>query len=1126
MKCPQCETELPADAQFCNKCGGKIELTCPACRKANPPDSNFCLKCGHNLALTPQAPPQPAPRDLSLDDKLATIKKYLPTGLAEKVLSQRDKIEGERKQVTVMFCDMADFTPLVEKLGPEEAYTMMDKVYEILIHKVHDYEGTVNELTGDGIMALFGAPIAVEDAPQRAIRSALAIHREITRFTDTITHESGTPRMKMRIGINTGPVVVGTLGNDLRVDFKAVGDTVNMAARMEQMAEPGTTYATEETFKLTEGFFRFEALGEKPVKGKEEPMRVYRVIALSSVRTRFEVSAERGLTPLIARGRERDLLLEGFEEVKAGHGRAFSIAAEAGVGKSRLLYEFRKAVAHEDATFLEGKCLSYGRGTAYQPLIDIVKANFYVQETDGDWQIRQKVRKGLEALGMDEASSMPFFLELLSVRDSGIDKLPISPEGRKERMIEVLKTIVLRGAERRTLILAFEDLHWIDESSEEVLKHILVSIPAARVMLIFTYRLEFLPSWGAKSYHMQVNLNRFSHRESHTMVSHLLATERFTPDLEELILGQSEGIPLFIEEFVKALKDLGMIELQENTYHLTKNINEIKIPSTIQEIIMSRVDSLPNGAKKVLQTGAVIEREFSYELIRRVSGLLERELLSQLSVLKDAELLYERGVFPQSSYIFKHALARDAVYDSIIFARKRRLHEQIAFAIEELYEKSIEEHYGVLAAHYEDAESYENAAEYARLAAQKAEKTASLSDAIAYAGKSVTSLEKLPQTEDVQKKRIDARTALSLYFVQMFYYLEAKKAVDPIMELAFELNDKKRLAPLLTTIANYEIYVEEQISKGVEHFEEAVKMSSEVGDIASWLIASWRLGLTLCCNCEFDRASGHLERVLDASTMQQNLWSTARLKSYLCFFFYFFQGRTNEAYQASKDTVRIAEESGDTYSKAIAYTTLGTCLLGKGLFQDATKHLLNGVRFCEEANLPMWNALAQWMLGETCSAMQEYETAESHWNSGVQLLVRGNAFPSWVGMCRSGAAMARVMRGVKDVDLESVYGFLYESGLKSFESWTLRLIAQTILNIDDQHFSEAEDYIKKGIQASKQNHMMWNLARSHALYAELFKRKGDLPKAKEHLTKAIGIFKDCGADGWVTKYGEELAKLS
>jgi class 3 adenylate cyclase len=746
MKCPKCQFENPDDAKFCNECATKLELVCPECGKVNPSGSKFCNECAHGLNI-PSA--EPTPKDLSFDEKLDKIQRYLPKGLTEKILAQRERIEGERKQVTVMFCDMEGFTRLSESLGPEEAYAIMDKVYEILIHKVHDYEGTVNEMTGDGIMALFGAPIALEDAPQRAIRSAYSIHREMVKFSEKMRQErGGMPPIKMRIGIHTGPVVVGTLGNTLRVEFKAVGDTVNLASRMEGLAEPGATYVTEEVFRQTEGLFQFEILGEKEVKGKEEPIPVYRVIAPSTRKTRFDVSAHRGFTPFVGRERELELLLDCFERSKGGRGQAISIVADAGVGKSRLLYEFRKAVANEDVTFLEGRCLSYSRGTAYHLHIDILKANFDIGDGDGDAKIREKVERGLEILGAGEDSTLPYLLELLSVKESGIDEIPLSPEARKDRTIDALKQLVLRGSEARPLILAYEDLHWVDKSSEEVLKTILESIPGARVLLIFAYRPEFVHTWGGKSYHNQVNLNRLSNRESLEMVRHLLGMEHIDSALEEFILLRTEGIPFFIEEFIRSLRDLQIIEKRENTYRIVKDIEDVTIPSTIQDVIVARVESLPDRAKGVLQTGAVLGREFSHDLLKKVIELPEPELLSHLSVLKDSELLYERGIYPQLTYVFKHAFTQEVAYNSLLLKRTKEIHQETGKAIEKLYPERLEEFYEILAHHYSKSDNSEKACHYLKLSGDKATRNYANREAFGFYREAIEVLAKMPQTEE------------------------------------------------------------------------------------------------------------------------------------------------------------------------------------------------------------------------------------------------------------------------------------------------------------------------------------------------------------------------------------------
>ena len=402
------------------------------------------------------------------------------------------------------------------------------------------------------------------------------------------------------------------------------------------------------------------------MKGRKEHVKVYRAIVPSTSRTRFDVSTERGLTPLVGRERELELLLDGLERCKTGRGQAISIVSDAGVGKSRILYEFRKAVASEDVTFLEGKCLSYSRSMVYHPIIDILKANFDIRDADKDSQIKEKVKGGLDILRADEASTLPYLLDLLSVKDNGIDKIHLSPEARRNRIFEALRQIVLKGSELRPLVMAFENLHWIDKSSEESLKELLDSISGAQVYLIFTYRPEFVHTWGGRSYHGQVNLNRLSNREILMMVSHLLGTEEFDKEIERLVLEKTEGVPFFIEELINSFRDQKIIKKKNNKYYLAKDIRKAIIPTTIHDVIMARIDSLPEGSKDLLQTGSVAGREFSHQLIEKVTDFSKDQLLSHLSVLKDSELLYERGIYPQSNYVFKHALTQQVAYDSLL----------------------------------------------------------------------------------------------------------------------------------------------------------------------------------------------------------------------------------------------------------------------------------------------------------------------------------------------------------------------------------------------------------------------------------------------------------------------------
>jgi class 3 adenylate cyclase/tetratricopeptide (TPR) repeat protein len=1124
MKCPQCQNENPDGSKFCGECGVQFERICPTCSSVNPPRSKFCGECGHQFPL----PGKPAPQELSFDDKLRKIQKYLPSGLAKKILAQKGKIEGERRRVTVMFCDMEGFTPLTERLGHEEAYALVDQVFEILVHKVHEYEGMVNKMTGDGIMALFGAPIALEDAPQRAIRSAYAIHREMAGFSDRLKQEKGLQPIKMRIGLHTGPVVVGTLGNDLRVEFTAIGDTVNLASRMEGLAEPGATYVTEETFRLTEGLFRFEALGEKEVKGKETPVNVYRVIAPSTRRTRFDVSAERGLTPFLGRGRELELLLDGYERASAGRGQAFFIVSDAGVGKSRLLYEFRKAVANDDVTFLEGRCLSYSRGTAYHPIIDILKSNFDVREGDEDSSIREKVVEGLKILGVYETSILPYILELLAVKNSGIDSILISPEGKKTQIIEALKRISLKGSEIRPLIMAVEDLHWIDNSSEELFKNIIDSIPGARVLLIFTYRPEFVYTWGPKSFFNHLNLNRLSNREVLAMTNHLLGAENIDKDLEDLILEKTEGVPFFIEEFVKSLIDLKIIERNGNGYHLAKDSKAMTIPSTIQDVIMARVDLFPAVAKEVLQGGAVIEREFNYELIREVMNLPEKELLSQLSILKNSELLYERGITPQSTYIFKHSLTREVVYDSILTKKKKGLHEQIGMAIEKVYEDRIDEHYGVLAEHFIASDNYEKGSNYSKLAARKALKAGSFKEAIAHSQKRVLCLESCLSAEDNQQKIIDARTALAGYYLGLNQHVEAKEAVSPIVDSAIGMNDQKNLCGIYTTLGSYYGFVKEEYSQGVEYLTKGNIISGkERNFFYNWLSGYFLGTILFWYGGEFEKGLDYFKRSLDLSEKVNSLALVAFVKGTMSANIYMFRGMIDLAYKTSEEAVFAAKESGDTHTLGMAYACHGAACYCKGLFDEAESNFSHAIRICEKTGQYIWEGWSTGWLGLMYFELGQYAKSLEYHEKTVSLATPQRYFPSFITFDRLCLERAKVKNKNYEIDLSELPSkYLLKNKVKIIEGSITRHIGEIFMNVGDQYLAEAEEWIKKAIKVDEKNCTFWYLGADHALYSDVFKRKGDILGAKDQLGKAVAIFKECGADGWVSKYEKELTMLA
>ncbi len=713
MQCPQCRSDNPEGARYCNQCGAFLDASSPV----SPPPQTF-------------------------EEKIEKIQRYLPQGLTEKILSQRDRIEGERKNVTVMFCDMEGFMPLVERLGPEAAYTIMDEVYEILIQQVNDFEGTVNEMTGDGIMALFGAPIALEEAPQRALWAAHAIHREMATFNKL---QKNLAPIRMRIGVHAGPVVVGTLGNDLRVEFKAVGDTVNLASRMEQLAEPGSTYATQEVYKLARGMFEFDDLGPKVVKGRGHSIQVYRVRPSQTDVYRPRPGTERMIfSVMVGRDDKLDKLEGQVDKLIAGTGGITNIIGEAGIGKSRLLAELKKRLAARQVLLLEGRAVSMGRNLSFHPMIDLMKQWARIKVDHSSGQAFGRLEKAIHKLFNDEAGEvLPFVATLM-----GMD-LPQSYDARLqgiegealEKLIRKnMRALLIRMSAERPLVVVIDDLHWTDESSIALLESLFRLAADERILFINLFRPGYagtgqriLASSKANPSIVQsdIVLEPLDARASEKLIANMLNLQGLQHAVVSQIVRRASGNPYFIEEVVRSFIDDGAVVVRGGKFEVTPKLSQMTVPNTISDVLMARIDRLEEDTRNLLKVAAVIGRSFFYRILSEVAGAVH-DLDQRLNYLKEAQLIRERQRMEELEYLFKHALAQEAAYASILPEKRKALHMKVADTIQVVFAEKLHAFYGMLAYHYSRAEHLDKAEDALIKAGEEALKTSASSEALHY----------------------------------------------------------------------------------------------------------------------------------------------------------------------------------------------------------------------------------------------------------------------------------------------------------------------------------------------------------------------------------------------------------
>jgi class 3 adenylate cyclase/tetratricopeptide (TPR) repeat protein len=850
------------------------------------------------------------------------------------------------------------FTTLAEQLDPEVVHDLINRCFERITAEVHRFEGTVNQYTGDGVMALFGAPLAHEDSPRRAVHAALGIQRAIRDVAQAFQTERGLT-LQMRLGLHTGLVVVGKIGDDLRMDYTAVGDTTNLAARLQQMAQPGSVLISAATQQRVAGFFETRDLGEMPVKGRA-PVQAFEVLRPRGRRTRFDVAVERGLTPLVGRERELATLHERFRAVKAGRGQVVGITGEAGIGKSRLVLEFRRALARagDAVTWLEGHCISFGQASPFLPLIELLRDNFQLDEVDGEPEIIAKVEQGMRRMGELEAH-IPAIRYLLSVDPGDPAFAALEGTARRRHLFAALRALAIRGARLRPLVLVVEDLHWIDTSSEECLNAMLDAVAGVPLLLLATYRIGYTPPFGSRSFSTTLTLHSFSETETLAMAGQVLGTSQCPPELQTALMDKAEGVPLFIEEVTKTLLDLGVLRREHGAYRVVKRLSEVHVPDTIQGIIMARLDRLGDDGKHTVQLASVIGRQFLVRLLARVAGQGER-LEGLLHELQALEIIYEQGLVPEPAYIFKHAVIQDVAYNSLLIQRRKALHRAVGEAIEELYPDRLEEHYTELAHHFSQGEVWDKALGYCRQAGEKAMAQSACREAVGAFEQGLNTLSHLPETRDTREQAIDLRLALRS---ALFPSGDSGRILALLHEaeaLAATLDDPRRLGQVSGFLSMHFLSVMGAPDQAVTAAQRALALATASGDVVLQGLAHRFLGEAYRTQGDYRRAIDYYRQTVASfegtrrrERFGQVILPAVRSRANLAMC-HAELGMFAEGAALGEEGLRIAEVAAHLGSLMFASWGVGLLFLGQGDWRRALPLLERAMGLCQEVELPVY----------------------------------------------------------------------------------------------------------------------------------------------------------------------------
>ena len=1055
---------------------------------------------------------------------------YTPKHLADKILAARASLEGERKQVTVLFADVKGFTSISEKLDPEEVHDLISECLVFLTEEIHRYEGTIAQFLGDGLLALFGAPIAHEDAPQRALYAALGMRERLREYALKLKQRG--IEFNMRIGLNTGLVVVGRIGDDLTMEYTAMGDTVNLASRIESTADPGTIQVSENTYRLTEGYFEFKPLGEIEVKGKKEPVKAYRLLGVGHIKTRLGVAEMRGLTPFVGRQKELELLMDCYGRAKRGQGQLVGIVGEPGVGKSRLLLQLRSMLPQSEYTYLEGDCHHYGETVAYLPILDILKAYFSIEEGEAEALSRKKLKQRISQLDERLMGMLPPLQELLSLKVEDEQYLRLEPQLKRVRIFEAIWSLLIRESQNLSLVLAVEDLQWIDKTSEEFLSYIIAHLGGARIILILLYRPEYDNPWTSKTYYSQIRVDEFPLETSAEMVQAILKEGRAAPELSQLILKRAAGNPLFMEELTRALQEKGYIERKEHHYVLNVKPSDVQVPDTVHGIIAARIDRLEENIKGTLQVASVIGRDFAYRILQTITGLQE-QLKACVLNLQELEFIYEKSLLPELEYMFKHALTQEVAYNSVLLKRRKEFHEKIGKAIEELYPERLEEFYEVLAHHYSRSENLEKAYHYLTLSMTKAVFTYSVWEAYRFGREAINILKRQHDSEENNRRQIEVYLSMRMPMLVLGFPEDSIEMLQDGATLSERTGDERSLAIFYSSIG-MSYTARGDTFQGMKYTENAFREAEKTAEIDFIAPIVFDLVSSYLAAGEYFKVTRMAPNVLDLleKTQKQyesfgkgmNLYS-ALLASYGHALGHL--GNFQEGQALCEKGLRFAIEIDDHYCMAWAEFMYGFDFDTKGDGKNAVEHLQRCIRYTDEAQFFVILGQARAALAWGYYLTGDSGTAGDYAAEAIKIqsdigVPNNLCVPYYVlGMIHFDSGDLKAAQSYVEMALE----LSQNSNQKDFQGMSLILLGRLLGRANVSQCRDAEERILQGISILTELKVKPLYSTGFIYLAEHYADTGQREKALETLEKTQSMLREMGMDYWLRRAQKILERL-